>query len=142
MSSSPHETTTSPPSSISFPHMASSMPSTNKQVKLEIPDTKQPEAQGFPPVGLGQSTKELGNYLWPPLVQPPHYHLLWPGRPLPFLPDHKEGDPSPPKLPSHVHEPFFGLFFANNNFTKALEAEKAEKKGEQISQFMDGPFFR
>ena len=76
--------------------------------------------------------------MWPGF-QPPHYHLLWPGRPLPFLPpDQKEGEPA--SLAGYRNpEPFFGLFFANNNLTKALAEEKRD---DPVSKFMDGPFFR
>ena len=93
-------------------------------------------SQTFP--SLGDPKERPGSYLWPGF-QPPHYHLLWPGRPLPFLPaDPKEADIGG-ALASPKNEPFFGLFFANNNLTKALAEEKREGS---VSKFMDGPFFR
>ena len=141
----------SSPSPLSYPPLPSTTPS--KQVKLETPDVKQHEVsddmqpppilnflkpQAFPSLSLGD-TKERGpSYLWPGF-QPPHYHLLWPGRPLPFLPtDQKEEEP-PHLATGHRNEPFFGLFFANNNLTKALAEEKRD---DPVSKFMDGPFFR
>ena len=94
-------------------------------------------SQTFPSLSLGETKERQASYLWPGF-QPPHYHLLWPGRPLPFLPtDQKEGEPG--SLAGHRNEPFFGLFFANNNLTKALAEEKRD---DPVSKFMDGPFFR
>ena len=141
----------SSPSSLSFPPIPSATPT--KQVKLESPDVKQHEvssqiqtitfnshftsSQTFPSLSLGETKDRQASYLWPGF-QPPHYHLLWPGRPLPFLPteNQKEGDSL---AGPHRNEPFFGLFFANNNLTKALAEEKRD---DPVSKFMDGPFFR
>ena len=138
---------TSSQSSLSYPPLPSTSPT--KQVKLETPDVKQQEvsinkklslktlSQTFPSLSLGETKERQASYLWPGF-QPPHYHLLWPGRPLPFLPtDQKEGEPG--SLAGHRNEPFFGLFFANNNLTKALAEEKRD---DPVSKFMDGPFFR
>ena len=89
-----------------------------------------------------QPRKELQEYLWP---RPPHYHLLWPGRPLPSLPFPKDLGQSPDiseMIAKSQQEPFFGFFF-NNNFSMPTSRDnKKPKKDDAISQFMDGPFFR
>ena len=88
-----------------------------------------------------QPRKELPEYLWP---RPPHYHLLWPGRPLPSLPFPKDLNQTPDlseMIAKSQQEPFFGFFF-NNNFSSNSRDSKKPKKDDAISQFMDGPFFR
>ena len=87
-----------------------------------------------------QPRKELHEYLWP---RPPHYHLLWPGRPLPSLPFPKDQSPDLSEMIARSQqEPLLGFFF-NNNFSMPTSRDtKTPKKGDAISQFMDGPFFR
>ena len=91
-----------------------------------------------------QPGKELQDYLWPP--RPPHYSLLWPGRPLPSLPAAKDPLPPTPDLSEMFarsqQEPFFGFFFSNNNFSLPSSKEGKSKRENGISRFMDGPFFR
>ena len=90
-----------------------------------------------------QTGKELQDYLWP---RPPHYSLLWPGRPLPSLPPTKDPLPPTPDLSEMFarsqQEPFFGFFFSNNNFSLPSTKEGKSKRENGISRFMDGPFFR
>ena len=90
-----------------------------------------------------QTGKELQDYLWP---RPPHYSLLWPGRPLPALPPTKDPLPPTPDLSEMFarsqQEPFFGFFFSNNNFALPSSKEGKSKRENGISRFMDGPFFR
>ena len=145
MSSSPMDRAMSPiqKSSPSFSSISSMIsPSPAKQVKLEIPtENPTPEPSklyDLPPI---PPPKELHDYLWP---RPPHYHLLWPGRPLPVLPTSKDGQPADftDVFPRAPQEPFFGLFFSNNNLSRQNKARSEQKREDAISQFMDGPFFR
>lgn len=114
------------------------------------PDKAVSEAGGVSPLyeqltSLQPRQELMAEYLWP---RPPHYHLLWPGRPLPSLPVTKEAAPAPgpghdlsEMLARSSQEPFFGFFF-NNNFGMPGSRERKTKKDDTISQFMDGPFFR
>ena len=61
------------------------------------PDKAVSEAGGVSPLyeqltSLQPRQELMAEYLWP---RPPHYHLLWPGRPLPSLPVTKEAAPAP-----------------------------------------------
>jgi hypothetical protein len=145
MSSSPMDRSISPLSH--SPHDFSSMSSMissppPKQVKLEVqPEKPTPEPSTLYDIPPIPPPKELQEYLWP---RPPHYHLLWPGRPLPVLPTTKDSQPTDFSnvFTRTPQEPFFGLFFSNNNLAKQTKAGNAQKREEAISQFMDGPFFR
>lgn len=145
MSSSPMDRAISPMSH--SPHDFSSMssmipPPPTKQVKLEVqPEKPAPEPSTLYDMPTIPPPKELQEYLWP---RPPHYHLLWPGRPLPVLPTTKDSQPTDFSnvFTRTPQEPFFGLFFSNNNLAKQTKAGNAQKREDAISQFMDGPFFR